>query len=273
VSAFLDARDDLISEERLIQASGVTVQSGERILLRNIDLTVRRGQIVTLIGPNGAGKSTLIRVVVGLLKPAMGTVRHKPDLRIGYVPQYFHVDRFLPLTVRRFLQLASRSGQSSLEAALARVRIQHVLETPLQALSGGETRRVLLSRALLNDPDVLVLDEPTTGVDVTGQAGLYGLIGRLRKRRHCAALIVSHDLHLVMAATDEVICLSHGHICCSGRPEAVSQHPEYLALFGRRAGQTLAVYAHHHDHRHDQAGNVVPLSEQGAPLHQESPHG
>ena len=245
----------------LVEVRGICVSFDGTEVLSDVGLTVRRGEVVTLVGPNGSGKTTLIRVLLGLLRPDAGTVWLRPGLSIGYVPQRLSVDPVLPLSVRRFLQLARRPRRGSMERALAEVGAGHTLDLPLQTLSGGETRRVLLARALLGEPDLLVLDEPVQGVDLTGQAELYGLIGRVRHERGLGVLLVSHDLHLVMAATDEVICLNH-HVCCAGRPEMVSRHPEYIALFGPRIAETFAIYAHAHDHEHDAAGRVIAA---GAP--------
>jgi zinc transport system ATP-binding protein len=240
----------------LVEVRGICVSFGGTEVLSDAGLTVSEGEVVTLIGPNGSGKTTLIRVLLGLLRPDAGTVWLRPSLSIGYVPQRLAVDPVLPLSVGRFLQLARRSRRGSMERALAEVGAGHTLDLPLQTLSGGETRRVLLARALLGEPDLLVLDEPVQGVDLTGQAELYGLIGRVRHERGLGVLLVSHDLHLVMAATDEVICLNH-HVCCAGRPEMVSRHPEYIALFGPRIAESFAIYAHAHDHEHDAAGRVI----------------
>ena len=240
----------------LVEVRGICVSFGAREVLSDAGLTVRRGEVVTLIGPNGSGKTTLIRVLLGLLRPDAGTVWRRPGLSIGYVPQRLSFDPVLPLSVGRFLALPRRPPPGSMEQALAEVGAGHTLDLPLQTLSGGETRRVLLARALLGEPDLLVLDEPVQGVDLTGQAELYGLIGRIRHERGLGVLLVSHDLHLVMAATDEVICLNH-HVCCAGRPEMVSRHPEYIALFGPAIAQSFAVYAHTHDHEHDAAGRVI----------------
>ncbi|MCH7543423.1 MAG: zinc ABC transporter ATP-binding protein ZnuC [Proteobacteria bacterium] len=242
----------------LVEVRGICLSFGATEVLSDAGLTVRRGEVVTLIGPNGAGKTTLIRVLLGLLRPDAGTVWLRPGLSIGYVPQSLSVDPVLPLSVRRFLALPRRPRPGGIERALAEVGAGHTLDLPLQTLSGGETRRVLLARALLGEPDLLVLDEPVQGVDLTGQAELYGLIGRIRHERGLGVLLVSHDLHLVMAATDEVICLNH-HVCCAGRPEMVSRHPEYIALFGPAIAQSFAVYAHAHDHEHDAAGRVIAV--------------
>jgi zinc transport system ATP-binding protein len=240
----------------LVRVESVSHRFDSNAVLQNVDLAVAPGEIVTLIGPNGAGKSTLVRIVLGLLRPSSGRVARRSGLVIGYMPQHFHIEDGLPITVRRFLSLARGSGPEALEAALAEVSALHLIDNPFQGLSGGETQRVLLARALVRNPDLMVLDEPVRGVDVNGQLELYDLITRIRSRRSCGILMVSHDLHLVMAATDRVICLNH-HVCCAGRPEAVSAHPEYLALFGPATGERLAVYTHSHDHRHDLAGEVV----------------
>jgi len=241
----------------LIDAQGLTKRYGGQAALDAVDLTLRRGELTTLIGPNGAGKTTLVRLLLGLERPSAGTVRTAEGLRIGYVPQRIHVDDALPITVRRFLALGGAPREAITEA-LREVGAAHVMHKPLQTISGGEMRRALLARALLRDPDLLVLDEPTAGVDLNGQAELYALINAVRREKNCAVLLISHDLHVVMAATDHVLCLNH-HVCCSGSPDAVSEHPEYLALFGPKAAQTHAVYTHHHDHTHTVAGDVVPL--------------
>ncbi len=234
------------ADRPLVEASELVFARQGRTILDRVSLTVAPGEILTLIGPNGAGKTTLVRIVLGLVAPDGGQVHLRPGLRVGYVPQKLAVDPTLPLTVRRFLRLAGRYNEATLRERLAEVGAEHLLEASLGRLSGGEMQRVLLARAILPRPDLLVLDEPVQGVDVRGQRELYELIERLRSRFGCGMLLISHDLHLVMAATDRVICLS-GHVCCSGQPEAVSRHPEYLRLFGTGA-QALAVYTHHHDH-------------------------
>lgn len=240
---------------RLIDVRAATVRHGTAAVLDRVDLTIDRGEIVTLIGPNGSGKSTLVRAALGLVPLATGAVGIASNIRIGYMPQHFSVDSTLPITVGRFLQLGVSATDTECLEALATVRAARIHNTPLHRISGGEIKRVLLARALLRKPDLLVLDEPSAGVDVTGQAELYDLIAKIRDQQNCGVLLVSHDLHLVMAATDRVVCLNH-HVCCAGRPDAVAQHPEYLNLFGAKLAQRLAVYTHHHDHHHDLAGNI-----------------
>jgi zinc transport system ATP-binding protein len=240
----------------LVEARGLGVAYGGRTVLERVDLAVAPGEIVTVVGPNGSGKTTLVRAVLGLIDPSAGAVRRREPLSVGYVPQHLAIDPTLPLTVRRFLRLGARAGDDAIDAVLKEVGAGALAGAACHALSGGELRRVALARALLRSPDLLVLDEPTSGVDVSGQAALYRLIRRIRDARGCGVLLVSHSLHLVMAATDRVICLNR-HICCEGHPEAVSRHPEYLALFGDEAAGDIAVYAHHHDHAHDLSGAPV----------------
>lgn len=241
--------------DALIQLQGVAVGFNGQTVLDDVQLSVRPGEIVTLIGPNGAGKTTLVRVVLGLLQPDRGKVRRAPRLRIGYMPQKLHVDATLPLSVLRFLRLVPGVDRKRALAALAEVGAELVIDSPLQNISGGEMQRVLLARALLREPQLLVLDEPVQGVDVAGQAELYRLISQLRERYGCGVLMVSHDLHLVMSATDQVVCLNR-HVCCSGHPEQVSGDPAFIELFGQDA-KSLAVYHHHHDHDHDLHGGVI----------------
>uniref|UniRef100_A0A6V7KDT8 ABC transporter domain-containing protein n=1 Tax=Bracon brevicornis TaxID=1563983 RepID=A0A6V7KDT8_9HYME len=245
----------------LVSLDRISVAFGERNVLSDISLNLQSCRILTLLGPNGAGKSTLVRVVLGLLSPTAGTLYKQPNLRIGYVPQKLHLDATLPLTVGRFMRLSPGVKQQDILPALKRVQAAHLLDQPMHKLSGGETQRVLLARALLNQPQLLVLDEPTQGVDVNGQLALYDLINQLRQEFNCGVLMVSHDLHLVMAKTDEVLCLNQ-HVCCSGAPEVVSLHPQFLAMFGPRGAEQLAVYRHHHNHRHDLNGRII-LKRQG----------
>lgn len=249
-----------LAHEQLLKARGLSLVVGERRILDRVDIDLRRGEIVTVIGPNGAGKTTLIRVLLGLLRPTGGRIERRAGLRVGYMPQRLSVDEVLPLTVRRFLSLGARVSRGRMLAALEEVRVPQLIDQPMQVISGGELQRVLLARALLREPELLVLDEPAQGVDVSGQSELYRLIGRIRERHGCGVLMISHDLHLVLASADAVVCLNH-HVCCTGHPEAVSQHPEYLKLFGPLDTRGLAVYTHEHDHRHDVHGDAVPVRE------------
>lgn len=242
--------------EPLLTVENVNFAIRGNPILLDVDLRVTAGEIVALIGPNGAGKSTLVRIVLGLLHPDSGQVRLKPELRVGYMPQRLTVADTLPLTVQRFVTLGTPAPRERVRTALTEVGAAHVLDAPVQAISGGELQRVLLARALLREPDLLVLDEPIQGVDLNGQYELYDLISGLRRQRGCGILMVSHELHLVMAATDHVICLNR-HVCCSGHPDQVARDPAYLQLFGIEGVRTLAIYHHHHNHRHDLHGAVV----------------
>lgn len=241
----------LMDEGVLIKLDDVSKQFADNTVLANISLSISCNRIITLIGPNGAGKTTLVKVVLGLLAADSGAIMRSPTLRIGYMPQKLIIEPTLPMTVGRFLQFAE-PDPSLCRAALARTGIPRLLDYPVQSLSGGETQRMLLARALLRRPNLLVLDEPVQGVDINGQEALYNLIASLRNELGCAIFMVSHNLHLVMAATDEVICLNQ-HVCCSGSPQQVSIDPAFVELFGTKT----ALYTHHHDHEHDLSCNVV----------------
>ncbi len=238
----------------LIELQQVGVNEDGRCILDNIHLRVNAGEIVTLIGPNGAGKTTLVRVVLGL-QAFSGKRVLKPGINIGYMPQRLELNPQLPMTVKRFLALSGANEKQMIDC-MSRVGAQGIAEHSLQAVSGGELQRVLLARALMQQPDLLVLDEPVQGVDVSGQAELYELIECIKREQGCGILMVSHDLHLVMAQTDNVVCINK-HICCHGHPEKVSHDPAYLELFGKTAASNIALYTHHHDHEHDLQGNVV----------------
>ncbi|WP_413701848.1 zinc ABC transporter ATP-binding protein ZnuC [Psychromonas sp. KJ10-10] len=240
--------------ESLLQLQSVSLKKGEHTLLEAIDLTLNKGEILTVVGPNGAGKTTLLRVALGLQKTSTGKVILAPNITIGYVPQKLHIDPTFPITVRRFLSLAKVTNKLDFDSLLSDVGASHVIDSPLQNLSGGELQRVLMVRALMRNPQILVLDEPVQGVDVHGQVELYDLISRVRTERGCAILMVSHDLHLVMASTDRVLCLNQ-HICCGGTPEFVVSDPAYAQLFGPHAANHLALYIHEKGHNHDHDHN------------------
>lgn len=237
----------------LIVANHIWVQrptsAGEKIILQDVSLALMPGKIMTLIGPNGAGKTTLLKVMLGLTPISRGTLTRKPGLKIGYMPQKLDINSALPMTVERLLCLGTPERnakiQPVIDTCLKEVGAYALKHSRLTVLSGGEMQRVMLARALLDGPDLLVLDEPMQGVDVLGQEELYQLIARIRDNRGCAILLVSHDLHLVMAASDEVVCLNT-HVCCSGHPDQVTADPSYQKLF-------VAPYQHEHDHRHDGA--------------------
>ncbi len=239
----------------LVALNGAGVRRAGRWLVRGVDLTVRRGEIVTLIGPNGSGKSTTAKMAIGLIRPDEGSLTRSSGLTVGYVPQKLAIDQTLPLTVRRLMGLVARQSEAAIMAALEAVGIANLAGAEVQHLSGGEFQRALLARAMINRPDLLVLDEPVQGVDFAGELALYDLILKVRNDTGCGVMLISHDLHVVMAETDMVICLN-GHVCCTGTPELVASSPEYVKLFGRRAVEQLAVYRHDHDHTHLPDGRV-----------------
>lgn len=243
----------------LLSAKDLTFISKGKTILDGISLEVHEAEIMTLIGPNGAGKTTLIRILLGLSDESSGEIYRRPDLKIGYVPQRVNISNVLPLRVIDFLKLGGVYNRNEIIDVVDEVDAMHILQSAIQQISGGEFQRVLLARALLKKPELLVLDEPAQGVDIIGQQSLYQIISTIRKSRSCGVLMVSHDLHLVMAATDQVLCLNT-HVCCTGHPDHISEHPEYLKLFGS-ALEGLAVYSHQHDHEHDIHGDVVPLEE------------
>lgn len=244
----------------LIEASDLGLVRNGRTILDGVSLSIRRSQVVVVIGPNGAGKTSLLRVLLGLWEPSRGQLHRGRRLRVGYMPQRIQVDPILPLSVRRFLTLRHRAPLPRLREGLRQVGVPHLLDAPIQTLSGGEMQRVLLARALLGEPDLLVLDEPAQGVDVAGQGEVFNLIDRLRRDTGCGVLMVSHELHLVMAAADVVMCINQ-HVCCTGRPEEVSRHPEYQRLFPDAGLHGIGIYTHHHNHVHDLNGEVKPVGE------------
>ena len=253
----------------LIAARGLGVAQGGQWLVRGVDLAIRPGEIVTLIGPNGSGKSTTVKALLGILPAREGTVTRAAGLTVGYLPQRLTIDWSLPLTVRRLLTLTGRHGAAEIAAALAEVGIAHLAGAPVQQLSGGEFQRALLARALIRRPALLVLDEPVQGVDFAGEIALYELIHEIRERLGCGILMISHDLHIVMGRTDTVVCLN-GHVCCSGSPQAVTESPEYRALFGAQAAAALAIYRHDHDHVHLEDGRVVRSADGASAVRTES---
>ena len=240
----------------LVALSSVGVRRQGRWLVRGIDVSIAPGEIVTLIGPNGSGKSTTAKAAIGVIRPDEGRIERRPGLRVGYVPQKLSIDWTMPLTVDRLMTLTGPLKGREVDAALEATGIRHLARAEVQHLSGGEFQRALLARAIARKPDLLVLDEPVQGVDFSGEIALYDLIKTIRNTTGCGILLISHDLHVVMAETDTVICLN-GHVCCRGTPESVSRSPEYLRLFGTRAAETLAVYSHHHDHTHLPDGRVL----------------
>ncbi len=234
----------------LISLNSVTLGYDGKIVLRDIDLTVKRGEIITIVGPNGSGKTSMMRALIGALVPTTGSIVRSRALRLGYVPQKLNIDHSFPITLRRFLSVPKRINPEQVTEAASLVGMGDFLDQQIATLSGGQFQRALLARAIIDAPDLLLLDEPTQGLDQNGSARFYQLIADLKEKLDCAIVLVSHDLHVVMSASDRVICLN-GHICCEGTPSVVSSAPEYRALFGSGTQGALAIYQHQHDHVHD----------------------
>jgi len=245
----------LKSSSILVQLDDVGVRRDGKWLVRHVDFAVRTGEIISIVGPNGSGKSTTLKALTGILKPTEGTVIRKDNFAIGYVPQSLVLDGTMPLSVRRMMGLTARINADIIETTMEQFHIRHLADVQVQSLSGGEFQRLLLARAVLFKPQLLVLDEPAQGVDFSGQMDIYDYVRAYRDQTGASVVIVSHDLHLVMAATDQVICIN-GHVCCSGTPDSVSNNQQYLDMFGPQAVQALAVYRHTHDHVHLADGKV-----------------
>jgi len=238
----------------LVKLNNVGIQQNDKWLVKGVSLEVEKGKIVTLIGPNGSGKSTTAKIALGIYKNIEGNVE-KFTNNVGYVPQKISIDWTLPLRVKDFMVLTDSIKDELIDEALSLTGVIHLKEKNLGNLSGGEFQRVLLARAISKKPELLVLDEPVQGVDFTGEIALYELIKKISEKLNCGILLISHDLHTVMSATDHVVCLN-GHVCCSGSPKDVARNNEYKALFGEQASQTLSVYEHKHDHEHSIDGKI-----------------
>ena len=238
----------------LVKLNEVGIKQNDKWLVKGVSLVVEKGKIVTLIGPNGSGKSTTAKIALGIYKKIEGQVE-KYTNNVGYVPQKISIDWTLPLRVNDFMLLTENLKDEAVNEALSLTGVVHLKNKNLGNLSGGEFQRVLLARAISRKPDLLVLDEPVQGVDFTGEIALYELIKKISDTLNCGILLISHDLHTVMSATDHVVCLN-GHVCCSGSPSDVARNNEYKALFGEQASQTLSIYEHKHDHVHSNDGEV-----------------
>ncbi len=245
----------------LLTVENLSVRYGTSEVLHDVSLEIAPGEIVTVVGPNGSGKTSLLRAIVGAVTPARGRISTARGVVVGYVPQRLHVDPTLPITVARFLRLPGGAATKDIRAALERAGAPGIMNRQMSQLSGGQLQRVLLARALVAQPNLLLLDEPTAGLDQPGSAAFYRLIEEVRRETGCAVLMISHELHVVMSASDRVICLN-GHVCCQGTPDKVSSAPEYRALFGAGTGGALALYRHDHDHAHDHAHDSSCLHEQ-----------
>lgn len=251
----------------LVELKNIYVEFPQKIALQNINFRIYPNDVITIVGPNGGGKSTLLKVLLKLLSPTKGEVIYQKKLRVGYVPQKIHLDQNFPITVEKFLSLKKGVNKQDIEQSLALLSIQPLKQNSLQKLSGGEMQRVLLARAILSKPNLLVLDEPTQGVDINGQAELYQLIHQTRQKLNCAILMVSHDLHLVMADTHQVLCINQ-HICCAGSPEIISNDPKFIHFFGDKFSKNIAFYTHNHNHRHDIHGDICCQNDHTCSQHQ-----
>jgi zinc transport system ATP-binding protein len=243
------------NENKLIALENAGVMKDRKWLVRGITMSVSLGEIVTLIGPNGSGKTTTAKIALGLWNISEGIAKRKNNLRVGYVPQKLQIDWTVPINVNRFMSLTNKISNKDIEFALSLTDTRHLVREEMRELSGGELQRVMVARAIALSPQLLVLDEPVQGVDFRGEETIYNLIEETRKKINCGILLISHDLHMVMSATDKVLCLN-GHICCSGTPNFVANTPEFRELFGERMAKSLAVYKHNHDHEHRIDGSI-----------------
>ena len=238
----------------LLKVDNAGFSKNDKWLVKGVSLEVKQGEIVTLIGPNGSGKSTTAKIALGIYKEIEGNVKRSTS-KIGYVPQKISIDWTLPIRVIDFMSLTEDPTDEQINVALNLTGVEHLKNKSLGNLSGGEFQRVLIARAIANQPDLLVLDEPVQGVDFKGEIALYELIKKISEELNCGILLISHDLHVVMSATDFVVCLN-GHVCCSGTPQVVAKNDEYQELFGDRASTILSIYEHNHDHIHSPDGTI-----------------
>ena len=234
------------------ELKNISLKLNNNEILRDINLQLRKGEITTLIGPNGGGKTSIARILIGVIKPSHGKVLIEKNYKIGYMPQKLNIDDTIPIRVIDFINLSSLQNHNSKEnqeKLAGRLGLTNILQKSIHEISGGELQKVSMLRALIQNPEILVLDEPTQFMDIAAQGEFYQLIDEIREQKHCAVLMISHDLHMVMQKTNQVICVNH-HICCHGNPESISEHPEYLSLFGKNKIDNIAIYSHHHDHKH-----------------------
>ncbi len=236
----------------ILNVNNIVKKFRNKKVLDEISFSIHEGEIVTIIGPNGGGKSTLAKIISGVVKQDSGTISFGKNINIGYMPQKLSINSSLPLDVEYFLrlQINTKVSDDELYTIVKQVGIQNILKNSMHEVSGGENQRIMLARALLGKPNLLILDEPEQNVDVNGQAEIYSLLNELNKKQNIAILLISHDLHFVMRSSHHVICLNH-HICCEGMPNKLRLDKRYIDLFGSEFADNLAIYPHHHDHKHD----------------------
>ncbi len=230
----------------IAKLENISLKLNRQPILSGINLELKKGKITTLIGPNGGGKTSIARILLRILKPTSGKVVIDSAVKIGYMPQKIEIDKTIPLTAKDFIQLSTHKIEFDQKLA-EKLNVEKILDRQIHDLSGGQMQKILFLRALTNNPDLLVLDEPTQYMDIAATQDFYHIIDEIRKANNCAILLISHDLHAVMQKTDVVFCVNH-HVCCHGSPESVNQHPEYLSLFGKKS--EIGIYQHHHDHKH-----------------------
>ncbi len=236
--------------ENLLELKNINFIHKKNKILSNIDLAIKKNDFITIVGPNGAGKSSLLSIIVGSQKASSGKINKNANLKIGYVPQKISIDNNIPINSYEFLKLCENSDQNLFNEIIKNVKIENLLEKQLNQLSGGEKQKILLAKALINEPDLLILDEPTQNLDISSQVNFYKIINNIYQQRNIAILMVSHDLHIVMSASKKVICLFN-HICCSGEASEVSKNSEFISLFGEDMDKILATYSHFHNHKHN----------------------
>lgn len=234
----------------LISANNISVIKNQKSILTDIDIEINKNDFITIIGPNGAGKSMLLKCLMGFYKPDKGDIRKKKNLKIGYMAQNINIKNNMPINVQRFVTVHKKFDEYSLKKVILETQIDKIINKQMSVLSGGEMQRVLLARSLLNNPDLLILDEPAQNLDISGQINFYKLLQFIYKKRNLSILMVSHDLHLVMVSTKKVLCL-YNHICCSGEPHQIAKDPEFISMFGKDMANMMSVYQHSHNHDHD----------------------
>ncbi|WP_341757069.1 MULTISPECIES: metal ABC transporter ATP-binding protein [unclassified Candidatus Tisiphia] len=229
----------------LIKFSNVSKRFGKKLPLANINFTVKKGEVTTLIGPNGAGKTTIARLILGLDTPSSGNIIIHHNIKIGYVPQRLDFASDLPITAENFLYLlASNSNNKDWQELGNFIDFDNYKHHDISELSGGQFQKLMLTATLLNNPDLIILDEPTQSLDVTSQQEFYRIINQIKRRLNITIFMISHDLFTVMKNSDQVICLN-GHICCSGKPNDLAENQDFLDTLS-----SIGFYIHHHDHKH-----------------------